>query len=164
MKGSFTVEATLNFSCVIVCLVFILYMGMYLHDKTVLEGIAAYAAQAGRLYIMESQMTGEGGIDWERFEEKGLLWRLTGEIDESELEEYTESLSKNRLLVCETPEITVHSGVDQITVSYHANTLLKKIYLAGVGIGIDEISGSVTDFGIESEEFVRLVKAIVEER
>jgi len=164
MKGSFTVEASLNFGCAVFCLIFVLYMGMYLHDKTILECAASCAAQAGRMHIVENQRVGGEGIDWEYFEEKGLLWRLSGAMDGNGIASYAEVLSAGRLLTCDNPIFTVEIGADWVMVSYMANTRLNGIYLSGSGMAVSQISGNVTDSGMESEEFVRLVKAIVEER
>ncbi len=164
MKGSFTVEASLNISCVLICLIIFIYMGLYLHDKVVLECAAFCAAQRGRLYVTENLNLQNADSDWERFQRKGLLWRLFDEADCAEIEVYAERMVQDRLTVCSPPKFRVSAKADQVTVSYQAETLLKGISLMGNGGIIPVISGSVTDTGMEAEEFLRLVKAIMEEK
>ena len=164
MKGSFTVEAALDFGSIVCCQVVVLYMGMYLHDKTILDGTASCTAQSGRLYVVENQIPGEGMIDWERFEQKSLLWRLYDDVDKTELEEYMMKLVENRLIVCDDPEITVETGANQTIVGYRAKTLLRGFHVSDVEISASHISGMADVSGMEGEEFVRLIKAIVEER
>lgn len=164
MRGSVILEASMNFVWMIGCLIFVVYMGMYLHDKTILESAAAEAAQAGRLYIVENQMIGEGAIDWDRFEEKGLLWRLLGEKNFEWIADYAQKLTEGRLVSCEKPDFYSEIGWESVKVNYCAKTRLAGMFLSGIGINISQISGSVTESGMESEEFLRLVKVIVEER
>ncbi len=121
------------------------------------------AAQNGRLYVVENQRMEDAYADWERFGQKGLLWRIFDSVSEGEIVEYAAELVRGRLLVCEDPAFSVNVGADKVTVTYKAKTLLKGVYLSGVGIVIPQISGTVTDTGIEGEEFVRLVRAIMEE-
>lgn len=160
MNGSFTVEAAMIFPFILVCLLVCLYGCLYFHDMVVLEGAAHAAAQRGRLFVTECEQLKEGACDWERFEEKSLLWRLTRQGLSGDVEQYAVSLSEGMLLVCEVPEFLSTAKTDFVSVSYRAKTKLKGIWPAKNQMEVPEISGCAISSGIEGEEFVRLVRAL----
>jgi len=160
MNGSFTVEAAMIFPLILVCLLVCLYGCLYFHDMVVLEGAAHAAAQRGRLFVTECERIKEGTCDWERFDAKTLLWRLTRQGVSGEIEQYAVSLSEGRLLVCEAPEFLSVAKTDSVSVSYRAKTKLRGIWPAGNQMEVPEISGRAVSNGMEGEEFVRLVRAL----
>lgn len=163
-KGSFTIEASLIMSVVVTCLIFLIYGGLYLHDKVTLEGAAELAAEKGRLLMTEDQDLQSGYIDWYRFDEKGILWRIFGNEISEETENYAEFLIGTHLFICENPEFEVREEMDCVSVSYQADIRWKGGGLLRHFIGSGKVKGKVKSHGIESEEFVRIIKAVTEKR
>lgn len=161
LKGSFTIEAAMIFPVILTCLLVCVYGCLYLHDSVVLESAAALAAQRGRLAVSECQDLISGKTDWNAFQKKGLLWRLTECDRRAEVAEYASSLTDGKLLVCETPRFCAVTKSGSVMVSYEAHTLLKGIYPAEQLITIFALSGSAVNKGTEGEEFVRLVRALM---
>ncbi|MBQ8637659.1 MAG: pilus assembly protein [Lachnospiraceae bacterium] len=159
--GSFTVEATLIMTLVVACLMICVYGCLYLHDKTVLDSTARLAAQKGRILLTEDQDMKTGQIDWKRFEEKGILWRLLGTDESDAVREFAQQQIQGKLILCKDPSFTVQTGGSSITVSYQAKTGVTGMYPFGSLPTLSEVKGTVKEMVFEEEEFVRLVRALL---
>lgn len=162
-EGSFTIEASVICCLVIICLIGCIYGCLYLHDKAVLEGAAYLAAQRGRLLVTENQGLYNGEADWDQYKEKDILWRIIGVDQSKTVAEYAGKLAEGKLFVCMTPVFQAETKGDTVRISYRADPIAKGLYVTGDLVRIPQVSGAVSDHGLEAEELLRLVKALTEE-
>ncbi len=158
-KGSFTVEAAMIMPVVLLCLLFCIYGGMFLHDRVVLAGTAATAGHRGFRCVTENQSLLTGSPDWDQWRKKGILWRVTGFGEVGMTELYAQAAAAGRLMVTRQPVYTVAFGGNQAEISYQAETAMQWPGWSGLAEYL-KISGSASESGLEPEELLRLVKAL----
>lgn len=159
-KGSFTVEAAMIMPVVLLCLLLCIYGGMFLHDRVVLAGTAATAGHRGFRCVTENQSLLTGSPDWDQWRKKGILWRVKGFGEVGTTELYAQAAAAGRLMVTRQPVYTVAFGGNQAEISYQAETAMQWPGWSGLAEYL-KISGSVSESGLEPEELLRLVKALM---
>lgn len=82
-KGSITVEASIVVVVALGMTFLIFFLAAYLYDMHRLQAISAKSAWEAWAAVSRNQSM-DGYIDWERWEQKTLFWRLTDNFSEQE--------------------------------------------------------------------------------
>lgn len=161
-KASFTVEASLIASAVLMAVFLCMYYGFFLHDKAILEAVSWQTAQKAMLWITENSDMEQGYFDWEELQKKGLLRRFLQNTADTEIIcQYAAVRIEGELFACDMPVIQVSAAADKVWVSYTAHIRLPFFSLMQLWGVPSKISGSVQVCESEQEEFIRLVRGIL---
>jgi hypothetical protein len=157
--GSITVEASIVLSVALFMTFFIFFMAAYLHDLHGLQALSARYAWEGWSFAAQTQ-TGEGRIDWNRWENQSLLWRLTEDFSGREQELQAALKEEYALWFGNTCTFQAELSVDSAKITY------KGVYHFPIqtGFGADggiPFEGGVTLSETESAEWIRMIGGIV---
>lgn len=163
--ASFTVEASLISMTVIMAVFLCVYYGFFLHDKTILDEVSSQTAHKAMLFITENSDMEEGFFDWEALQEKGLLWRLAkNTTDTGLIFEYAGKRVSGELFACDMPEFFVVPTAGSMQIMYRAHIRLPLFSLMRA-LGVpSELTGSVQICESKQEEFIRLIRGIIQDK
>ena len=163
--ASFTVEASLISMTVIMAVFLCMYYGFFLHDKTILEEVTSQAAHKAMLFVTENSDMEEGFFDWEALQEKGLLWRLAKNMaDTGAIYGYAGKRVSGELFACDMPEFSVASNPGSVQITYRAQIRLPLFSIMRAWGVPSEITGCVQVRESKQEEFIRLIRGILQDK
>lgn len=164
VRASITVEASLIAAAIMMAVFLCVYYGFILHDKAVLEEISWHTAQKAMFFVTENSSMEEGSFDWEALQKKGLLWRLAkNTADEGAICDYANRCLSGELFACDIPELSIASDAGNIQITYRANIRLPIFSLMHLWGVPSEVTGQVQVYESKQEEFIRLVRAIMQD-
>ncbi len=164
ITASFTVEASLISMTIIMAVFLCVYYGFFLHDKTVLEEVASQAAHKAIFFVTENSDMEDGFFDWESLQKKGLLWRLTQNMTDTGANEYVGKHVSGELFACDMPEFSVESNAGSVRITYRAHIRLPLFSIMRVWGVPSEITGCVQVCESKQEEFIRLIRGILQDK
>lgn len=161
-RGSYTVEASLILFFMICIILGMIYIGFYEHDRQVIESVCVKEAEQECRYMLECCRREDGIIDWEAFTEKSILWRILDRYDSERLIYDIQSGVEEKLLASRLSFIEADVKAQKIEISYTAEFQFPGQWMAEIFGRNKRITfkGQVTAEEMESEEFIRLCKAI----
>ncbi len=157
-KGSITVEAAFLVPFCFFGILFLLYVGMYLHDWYIIETVIRTAAERELRYVLQEESVEDGTFDWTSWGEKTMLWYWTEDFQEEEdfLQQYIVTNLKGKLLLGQLPEIAACVSADRVQVSYRCS-------LEGpMGHILSDLKGDVQAEGISMQEWVRMCRGLLD--
>ncbi|MBB5196199.1 TadE/TadG family type IV pilus assembly protein [Anaerocolumna cellulosilytica] len=121
MKGSYTVEASLLFPIIFFIIIWLIYLGFYLHDKNRLNVIVDDSLLKARYLIENETDLTAGDVNYEVYIKRGVLYGFIGSLNEKEvlLLEYVNNQLKSGLLIADN--ITVQTRLDRWKVGMEIN-------------------------------------------
>ncbi len=138
VKGSFTVEAALIIPVVSFVIITLLYIIIFLHDRTCLQAIVNQAVNKTALEcIHQVTINGHQPVPYHTKKNKGLYWRLRGKYyyNEADISIYIYKEIKKQLVMKELRDISITCKLKRsllgsyvhLTVVKDAKTALKPI-------------------------------------
>ncbi|BCJ92481.1 hypothetical protein acsn021_00500 [Anaerocolumna cellulosilytica] len=121
VKGSYTVEASLLFPIIFFIIIWLIYLGFYLHDKNRLNVIVDDSLLKARYLIENETDLTAGDVNYEVYIKRGVLYGFIGSLNEKEvlLLEYVNNQLKSGLLIADN--ITVQTRLDRWKVGMEIN-------------------------------------------
>lgn len=158
--GSITVEASIVLTVALFMTFFIFFMAAYLYDVHRIQSISSIYAWEAWAATNQTQ-TWEGYVDWTRWEQQTLLWRLTEDFSGQEhelmkvLKQEGETLWFGNTCTFQV-ELSVNSAKITYEGVYHFP--VQTGFTAKGGIPFE---GSVTLSETEPTEWIRLIGGII---
>lgn len=159
-QGSVTVEASIVVTTALAITFFVFFAAAYLYDMHRLQALSTQSAWEALAAASQHQSM-EGNIDWQRWEQKTLLWHLTDDFSGQEQAVQTALLREcGRMWFGNTCTFDVELS------SAHAKITYEGIYRfpVGTGFGTEKgipFCGNVTVSGTAPEEWIRLIGGVV---
>ena len=168
LNGTITMEASFIVPFYFIAMITFLYVGMYLHDKYVIENVIRTAVQREMRYILQEETVEDGRLDWSYWGEKSIIWYLTADLKEekSALRKYIAHGLEKKLFLAENPDIDIEMETEQISVLYRSSVQWSMPFLALLinGSGqLDQflIEGEVQIIGIKAQEWIRMCRGLL---
>jgi hypothetical protein len=159
-RGSITVEASVVLVTALFVTFFIFFMAAYLYDIHHLQALSTkYVWEA---WAMTSRtQTEEGCVDWTRWENQDLLWRMTEDFSEQE-QELTALLQQEEsgLWFGNSCTFQADLSLNRARITYKGvyHFPFETGFAAGGGIPFE---GGVTLSETESAEWIRMIGGVV---
>lgn len=159
-KGSFTIEATLLIIFSIILISMILYCGIYFYGKFYFSSSSLFLARRGmELYLNDFDLE-ESSINWNRWSNKGVLYKLTYDFsdDEALVKKYIE---KDILAPVYLEDASVRMDSNQINVTYHSKVKVPFNNMIKIGKEGVCFEGKIKVDFVDNEEIIRMYRGIL---
>jgi hypothetical protein len=158
-EGSITVEASVVMTVAVMMTFFLFFAGAYLYDLHQLQALST--RYAWKAWGMTAQtQTQEGRIDWDRWEQQGLLWRVTQSYDALEQQIQTALLGEQSMWFDNTCTFQVSLSSSKASITYQGvyHFPIQTGFLADGGL---PFSGRVCLSETDGVEWIRLIGGVV---
>ena len=116
VKGSYTVEAALILPIILFIIIGLMYLGFYLHDKVKIQSIINDTSTRGGELIQYEADLETGLIDYDRYQNRSLLYPYFADFSkkEYEIDTYLVERLKRGLFIAKIDSVTVSASSNKI--------------------------------------------------
>lgn len=159
-RGSITVEASMIVTIALGITFFVFFAAAYLYDMHRLQALSTVSAWEA-LAAAAQDRSMEGDIDWQRWEQKTILWRLTDNFSGQEQAVQAALLREcGRMWFGNTCTFDVELSSTHVGITYEG----RYYFPVETGFGTEKgipFCGNVTVSEAEPEEWIRLIGGVV---